>query len=443
MAERRIRNRDLVRLVSVAYQFDLPEHLWLSELADCFAHVVGKGGGAYCFRYEVQGRSARVASGIQHSKDQGGFASVFKKWGAGVCDFGATHFLKKVHPELVERTMLQPSGPGLLLQWGKKVAEAEAHPEWIPHVPAIADLLNMGDSWGVHVPNERGGGLSLGCSERKHPPSHYRAMRDVMPLLQAAQRLRLHRAEELSSVEAIFEPGGKAQHAVGAARDADSLKALSHQAANIERGRIQREQQDWAGESIWPGIVQGRWSLVERIERDGKRLIVAHANGRGGLDPRRLSERENEVARLVAQGMMDKEVALELGLAQSVVAENLRQALEKLGLNSRLELILDYQRAPYGLAHCVGALSPQEPVVAVEVDSSINFPQGLSQAEQDVARLVLCGKSNREIAQLRGSRPRTVANQVQAIFHKCGVVSRAELASLLFGHHSGLAASAE
>jgi DNA-binding CsgD family transcriptional regulator len=58
-------------------------------------------------------------------------------------------------------------------------------------------------------------------------------------------------------------------------------------------------------------------------------------------------------------------------------------------------------------------------------------PSGLTVAEYGVVRLILEGLSNAEIARARGSSPRTVANQIAAVFRKLGVRSRAELAAKL------------
>lgn len=55
----------------------------------------------------------------------------------------------------------------------------------------------------------------------------------------------------------------------------------------------------------------------------------------------------------------------------------------------------------------------------------------LSHAQRDVARLVLTGKSNRQIATERSTSERTVANQIATIYRKLGVGSRSELAALL------------
>jgi DNA-binding CsgD family transcriptional regulator len=68
-------------------------------------------------------------------------------------------------------------------------------------------------------------------------------------------------------------------------------------------------------------------------------------------------------------------------------------------------------------------------------DNAIN----LSSAESDVARHVLEGRSNSEIAALRRCSTRTVANQVASLFRKLGVRSRLEFVALapLLGSRRG------
>ncbi|NUP09893.1 MAG: helix-turn-helix transcriptional regulator [Polyangiaceae bacterium] len=55
----------------------------------------------------------------------------------------------------------------------------------------------------------------------------------------------------------------------------------------------------------------------------------------------------------------------------------------------------------------------------------------LTAAEREVARLTLKGLTNEEIAAMRGSSTRTVANQLQAIYRKLGISSRVELSHRL------------
>jgi DNA-binding NarL/FixJ family response regulator len=52
-----------------------------------------------------------------------------------------------------------------------------------------------------------------------------------------------------------------------------------------------------------------------------------------------LSEREREVALLVARGLRNKEIAAELGIAESTVKDHVHHVLEKSGLGSRAEII--------------------------------------------------------------------------------------------------------
>jgi DNA-binding NarL/FixJ family response regulator len=57
----------------------------------------------------------------------------------------------------------------------------------------------------------------------------------------------------------------------------------------------------------------------------------------------------------------------------------------------------------------------------------------MTSAELAVAELVIAGRSNREIAATRATSPRTVANQLRAIYQKLGVSSRTELLASLSG----------
>jgi DNA-binding CsgD family transcriptional regulator len=65
----------------------------------------------------------------------------------------------------------------------------------------------------------------------------------------------------------------------------------------------------------------------------------------------------------------------------------------------------------------------------------LSFPRAwhdrddLTPAERHVTLAVIAGHSNADIARMRGSSPRTVANQLAAIFRKLGVRSRSELAA--------------
>jgi DNA-binding CsgD family transcriptional regulator len=67
-------------------------------------------------------------------------------------------------------------------------------------------------------------------------------------------------------------------------------------------------------------------------------------------------------------------------------------------------------------------------ILSFDVDDADKTHE-LTSAEREVALLVLAGKSNGEIAEARHCSVRTVANQLQSVFRKLGIRSRAELAA--------------
>lgn len=72
-------------------------------------------------------------------------------------------------------------------------------------------------------------------------------------------------------------------------------------------------------------------------------------------------------------------------------------------------------------------------VVFVFPTRGLELPSGLTAAEQEVARAVLEGRSNAQIAKERGTSPRTIANQLHSISKKLGVSGRSELVQYCLG----------
>ena len=70
-------------------------------------------------------------------------------------------------------------------------------------------------------------------------------------------------------------------------------------------------------------------------------------------------------------------------------------------------------------------------LVVLSDDGPRQRVEGLTEAERQVALDALAGYSNQAIAERRGSKMRTVANQLAAVYRKLGVSSRAELAAKL------------
>jgi DNA-binding NarL/FixJ family response regulator len=247
-----------------------------------------------------------------------------------------------------------------------------------------------------------------------------------------ATGLRLQRVVSSSalddpSVEAIFDASGRPQHATGMARDDDALARL--RAAVTARADV-RGGAEMEGATPWQELVSGRWSLVDRFDSGGRRFVVAYRNPSGVLDPRRLTPREERAAMLAALGRSNKEIAFDLSITESTVANLMAAALAKLGLESRTLLPL-FWRDLRGQAYGINGTDSRLVALSEQVD-----PEGLAwltPAERAVAKGLLAGLSDKDIAQARRCSRRTVGKHTGAIYRKLGVNSRLELASKVSG----------
>jgi DNA-binding CsgD family transcriptional regulator len=146
---------------------------------------------------------------------------------------------------------------------------------------------------------------------------------------------------------AVLDPLGHIVHAEGEASDKDARHTLGLLTRNIDRARTASAGRDAEALAVWEGLVDGRWSLVEQFDSDGRRFMLAHKNPEAVVDPRGLTDLESRIARLAARGYSDKLVAYHLGIAEGTVSSQLTRAVRKLGLSGRGELVrLFGQAAP-------------------------------------------------------------------------------------------------
>lgn len=161
--------------------------------------------------------------------------------------------------------------------------------------------------------------------------------------LGAALRLRALAAPKADTdavTESVLAPSGKVLHATGSAKTAAARESLVEAVVRRERarGRLRRVDAEEAAQ-LWSVLVSGRWSIVDFVDRDGKRLLLARKNPVGGPDVLALSDEERDVLWLATHGHSRKYIAYELGVSVSQVGRRLAGAMRKLRVPSRRDLL--------------------------------------------------------------------------------------------------------
>lgn len=160
----------------------------------------------------------------------------------------------------------------------------------------------------------------------------------LAPHIATAHRLRQRMCGEnldAPGVDAVLRPDGRCLEARGAARSRSALDELREAALRVDRARSAagRACPEEALE-LWQGLISGRWSLVDHFDSDGRRFVVARQNRPDTVDPRRLTTREEQIARHAMSGASHKEIAFALQISPSAVSIHLKAALRKLGMSS-------------------------------------------------------------------------------------------------------------
>jgi DNA-binding NarL/FixJ family response regulator len=167
---------------------------------------------------------------------------------------------------------------------------------------------------------------------------------------------------------------------------------------------------------------------IEGFARDstGFRVQLVVAGQRHRVE---LLARELRIFESLLRGRSQKQIGLEFDVSAATVSGSLRRVVRKLGASRWEQLVA----TACALAHDAPLLDRQFVAVGgspgLEIRATLH-PRALSLltgAERDVAVHVLEGCSNAQIAQLRRTSVRTIANQMASITHKLEVRGRLEL----------------
>lgn len=321
---------DLLSIVDAAYRMELEDSAWLAGLAEAVLPHLDDGFGVAAFEFYRPGN---------------GLPKVVQRCHLGIPDKLAAIYptiFQTMDPEIRQRPFrMGPCITGSQMMGMRREFLDE------PHMKQYAQKFGMYDSFWITAaePSGRGCGFHAGRSRlTRASPAQVLRWGRIAAHLATAVRLR-HALKGPASgraaePEAVFDPGGKIYDATGQARSEHARELLRHAVRMLEKSRGPLRTKDPEKSlAIRKALVAGRWSLIDQIEQNGERYIVARQNEPTAPGPALLSKREKEIVGYVQLGHHDKLIAYELGITPSTVRVLLGRAKAKLGVRSRKELL--------------------------------------------------------------------------------------------------------
>jgi DNA-binding NarL/FixJ family response regulator len=149
------------------------------------------------------------------------------------------------------------------------------------------------------------------------PLSGFRALRQIRESSPEVKSVILYYSPERHMVVDAFRAGARGVFCLSQA----TFKSLCRCVEQVHAGQI------WADSSELSEVIESYFQLAP--------LRVMNANGM-----RLLTKREEDVVRLLAEGLQNRDIALELKLSEHTVKNYLFHIFDKLGVSSRVELVL-------------------------------------------------------------------------------------------------------
>jgi len=328
----RSKARDLPFILDAAYQVDVPDAQWLQGLAQAARPHLDDGFGLAAFEY---------------FKPEGAQPRIVQRFHVGIPD----------ELDAIYHTVFDTMDPGIRLRpfrlgpcvTGSELMEMRREFRKQPHMERFVQRFGMYDSIWITAAEPSGHGVGFHAGRpriRWATPVQKRRWGWIAAHLSTAVRLR-HAlrgrggpAHEAGASEAVLDPEGRIHEASGPARAPAARQLLRRAVLALERSRgpLQRQDPD-ASLEVRKALVGARWSLVDRIELNGRRYILARENAPRASGPEVLSPREKQVVAYAKYGHHTKLIAYHLGIQDSTVRVLLKRAREKLGVRTRRELL--------------------------------------------------------------------------------------------------------
>lgn len=318
---------DPIGIVEAAYDLAGDDDVWLERVADRVRPSLDAGLGVIAFRYDAS--------------DPARF--VWSEPAVATAGRGSREILASVNRALPPDLVMALFGRGTSLV---TVSEGTGLGEALGTLPLVRELGHPHGAYdvlGLRVvdPTRRGVVFMAPLpSVRGVSPALRAPWTRIGAHLSAGLRLRraLHGAPR-DGAEAVLSPDGRVVHAEGVARGADARVRLAEGVRRSERARgALRGTDPVHALEVWRGLVAGRWSLVDHVDHDGRRFVLARPNDADAPDPRALTPRERQVLGYIGLGQSLKLAGYALGLAPSTVSGHLAAAMRKLGLRNRADV---------------------------------------------------------------------------------------------------------
>lgn len=333
--------RDLIAVVESCYDLACSQQAWLQGVADTVCNVVQPELGLLAYHLDVDEHGDYalvhpVQAGeppldmVRRIQVMGDLLAAKRRTKLGLFKRAQVNITQRVL-----RAVLREPAEHILQSEYNRVG-----PNWMYTLGApVDDVFAL---MSHHIDDNGATGIFAGLKgKRTYRPAERQMFQMLSAHIKAGLRLR-RRLQERTGVDApedgaVLDASGRLVHADGEARD--GIDELTESARRIDEARTTKSGRQEEALSIWQGLVQGRWSLVEQWDTDGKRFMLAHKNPEDVRDPRGLTPMETRVVGLAVRGYTDKLIAYHLGTAEGTTSSHLTSALRKLGIANRVELV--------------------------------------------------------------------------------------------------------
>jgi DNA-binding CsgD family transcriptional regulator len=314
---------DYLAVVEALYASSPSEDDWVQGIAEVACRTLDRGRGVNVWTYDLNVPTSERVRAFHGA----GADTAFER--------GARRFLAVMPPRFIP-SFYSASPPVEVMSriFSRQPPTAEM-------IAAMAEST-VGDAIGVRGHNPDGRGVTLGVATvgtSRIAPRERWVLTRIGLHMAAAARLRMHAPESwLDTAEAIFSAKGRLEHTGAQAEGGDLPPALPEAVEKRVAANAVRTEPAKALE-LWRALVDGRWSIVDHADRDGKRFILARRNAPAVREPAALTARERMVAVYAAWGHSNRLISYETGISEAAISSALASVLRKLRLRSRAELI--------------------------------------------------------------------------------------------------------